>query len=269
MCAHQTTTFSSACFVIVGLQVCHVVFLRRPGCKVTITIDNAVVKQISVLLRTAGSHTLASGPLRLFVFFGSPLVFLMAQSELHPDFFMSSTGTFAEPRVTDYISNSRPESRCLMQQHGDQVLETLLNSMVRLVCLMRLPEGARLAGHKAAVVSILGVGHIERRISTVQDEHDDADGEQINLRALVRLTFVDFGCHVADSSDASVGIASAVPTCHSGGESHVNYLDVVLTVKQDVTALKIAMGEPLCVHMEDSCQQLLHVESYDFRVEGA
>lgn len=84
-------------------------------------------------------------------------------------------------------------------KHGcHQVLELLVEEALRAAVRVSGPELLGPVGRNQLIMRILHVGHVEGRVSRVQDKQDDAKGEQIDDLALVRLLGMDLRSHEAE-----------------------------------------------------------------------
>ena len=87
-------------------------------------------------------------------------------------------------------------------------------------------------------------------MACVEREQDDSKSEDVDLDALVWLTFMKLRCHVTDCAHQSVVPACAIIAGDSPCEAHIDQLDVIIAIEQDIGTLEITMGESFLVHVE-------------------
>jgi len=80
---------------------------------------------------------------------------------------------------------------------GDQVLELLVEEVLFLASGVGGPELIGFVGRDQLVVGVLHVSHVERWVTSIHNEEDNAEGEQVDDLGLVGLACVDFGRHEA------------------------------------------------------------------------
>jgi len=130
------------------------------------------------------------------------------------------------------------------------------------------PEEIRTVSGNELVVGVVVGGLFERRMTGVEDEENDAEGEQIGNLALIGLSFEDFGAHVARSSNKGRVVARSVTTFERAGKSKVDNFDVVVFVKEDIFGFEIAMRETLRVDVVQPLQHLFEVVAAHLFREG-
>ena len=87
-------------------------------------------------------------------------------------------------------------------------------------------------------------------MACVEREQDDSKSEDVDLDALVWFTFMKLRCHVTDCAHQSVVPACAIIAGDSPCEAHIDQLDVIIAIEQDIGTLEITMSESFLVHVE-------------------
>ena len=216
-------------------------------------------------------NLIALSVLALLFSHGALLVHFMALSELLADGVSFGGATSGEPWVSDDISDAETLVRVELEHASDQILELLRVEALGLALGVgvSLPEEVRSVGGEEFVVVVLFVGHAEGRVSGVEDEENDTEGEKIDNLALVRLAGKDLRSHVAWGTDHGPVGARSVASLKRASEAEIDDFDVIHLVEEDVFGFKIAMGEALGVDIVDTHEHLLEEVLADGLGEGA
>ena len=132
-----------------------------------------------------------------------------------------------------------------------------------MVPLVSCPETGSLPVDDLLVVGVSSGGLIERWVTGIENEHDDAHRKQVDLFAHVGPVLVDLGSHVTDSSNHCLQLSSPLLAPYRLREAHVDYFQVEVRIKHDVRSLEISVAKASLVHVHDSLQELLDVEADD------
>ena len=73
------------------------------------------------------------------------------------------------------------------------------------------------------------------------DEQDNAEGEQIDLLAIVRFACVDLRRHVVMRTKLGVQEARSVFACHWASEPEVRNLEVEVLIQEEILRLQISV----------------------------
>ena len=87
-------------------------------------------------------------------------------------------------------------------------------------------------------------------MARIKREQDYSEREDVNLDALVWLPFMKLRCHMTDCAHQSVVPACAIIAGDSPCEAHIDQLDVIIAIEQDIGTLEITMSESFLVHVE-------------------
>ena len=216
-------------------------------------------------------NLIALSVLALLFSHGALLVHFMALSELLADGVSFGGATSGEPWVSDDISDAETLVRVELEHASDQILELLRVEALGLALGVgvSLPEEVRSVGGEEFVVVVLFVGHAEGRVSGVEDEENDTEGEKIDNLALVRLAGKDLRSHVAWGTNHGPVGARSVASLKRASEAEIDDFDVIHLVEEDVFGFKIAMGEALGVDIVDTHEHLLEEVFANRLGEGA
>ena len=197
------------------------------------------------------------------------LVGLVTLNELSSNFLGISEVTLLDPGVGHDIGDGQALMGMEVKHGSDQVLELLVEEAFRAAVGVRSPELLRAVRCNQLVVRILHVSHVEGRMTGIQDEEDDAKGEQIDNLALVRLLQDNLGGHVAlSANDGAVG-TRAIASLKRAGKAEIDNLDVVVLVKEDILRLEISVREASGVDVVDTLEHLLEEVLALLLLEGA
>lgn len=191
----------------------------------------------------------------------------LALSELFGDFGLTSAG-FHHPGMSNHIHKVQSLGRIVLKHVGDEIFEVLTEEAITLRFCVVLPEQIGSVGHQQLVMGVGRVGLGEWRVTSIQNEQDDTEGEQINLVTLVGLVHNQLGSHVGNCSQAGVEIAGTVTTSHRCSETEVSNLDVELLIEHDVFWLKISVSMALVVSVMHGLEHLLEVSTADSLLEA-
>ena len=98
---------------------------------------------------------------------------------------------------------------------------------------------------------------LEREYALDNNEKDDAKRKQINLSALVDLTFFDLGCHVSHGS----AVAVKAIYVFVAGKSKISKFDIQILIDQDILKLQVTVHDSATVHVLDTLKQLVSEKS--------
>ena len=167
--------------------------------------------------------------------------------------------------MANNFSHGEAAARVVSKHVGHQVDEFIREEAFRVHLLVGLPEDVGSLLEDVLEVGVFRVCLVKRRMTSIHDEQDDADGEQIDLVALVLFLVTDFGGHVAGRAQIRVQRTLAV-TAHDGrGKAEINDLQVVLLIEEHILRLEIAMASALLVEVVERVQQLREVVAANFR----
>ena len=130
-----------------------------------------------------------------------------------------------------------------------------------MILSMSCPKFRSLAVDELLIVRIRSGGFIKRRVTGIENEHDDANRKQVNLFAIIGLALVDFRSHVTHSSYQCSQLCSTIFTPCRLGEAHVDYFQVEVRIEHNIGRLKISMAKASLMHVHDSLQKLLDIEA--------
>ena len=186
---------------------------------------------------------------------------LVSFGELLLDLFKAGAWALAHPFVPDHVHHRWSIVRLVGEHKSDQVLKVCIEEAFRMVVCVCLPELCGLVLYQHAVVDVGGSGHVKGWMAGVQREQDHPHGKHVHLGTHVRLAFVKLRCHVCHSTYNSIVESCTIVAADVSSETHVDDLDVVAGVEQNIDALEVSVGEPFCMHVVHSLQELLHVET--------
>lgn len=106
---------------------------------------------------------------------------------------------------------------------------------------------------------VLRISRGERWSLRQDDEEDDGRGEEVNAGALVLLSEVDLGSHVARGTELGLKQARVVTSGDGSGESQICDLKHVVAVKEQILGLEVTMSIALLVHEAEPIKELLEV----------
>ena len=174
---------------------------------------------------------------------GALLVNFVAIAELFTDGIGVGDVAVGEPGVADEVSDAETLVRVELKHASDQIFEVLRVEALGLASgvAVSLPEKIAPVGSEKLVVVVLFVGHLEGRVTRVEDEEDDAEGEQVDDLTLVGLLLKDFRSHVAWGSNHGAIEATTVTALEGAGEAEIDNFDVIHFVEKDVLRLEVAM----------------------------
>lgn len=152
---------------------------------------------------------------------------------------------------------------------GDQVLELLVEEVLFLASGVGGPELIGFVGRDQLVVGVLHVSHVERWVTSIHNEEDNAEGEQVDDLGLVGLACVDFGRHEAKRANDAAVDAGAVAALDGARKAEIDDLDVVVLVEEHILALKVAMSEATSVDVVNGLDELLGIVAGDALAEWA
>lgn len=117
-------------------------------------------------------------------------------------------------------------------------------------------------------MAIVGVSLVKWWVSSVQDEENDTQSEQIDCCTIVRLFLDDLGSHVGESTQLGVEVARSITASSGCCETKVSNLNIELFVKQYVFWLEITVSETLLLRVEDSLEHLFEVGTSNAGLKG-
>lgn len=120
-----------------------------------------------------------------------------------------------------------------------------------------LEVGLDLAGQEQVVEVLLLACFLEGEDALDDDEDDDADGEEVDLGAVVGLALLDLGCHVGHRAAVALELVDALVA----SETEVGNFEVQGIVDQNILELEVSVDTPKVVHVVDRVDQLLHEEA--------
>ena len=138
-----------------------------------------------------------------------------------------------------------------------------------MIPLVSRPKARSLIVGQSLVVCISCCGHGKGRVTGVENEQDHSYREQVYLHALILLVLMYLGSHVAHSSHDCLQRTTPVPASNSSCKAHVDDLQIVVLIEQDIRRLQVSMAEPFLVHVYNPLQELFHVEADDGSSESA
>lgn len=115
--------------------------------------------------------------LTVLLLLGDGLVLFVPLDELLADLLGVGELATLEPGVRDNVRDGESLMRVEVEHRRDQILELLIEEAIWLAVGMGRPELLGPVGRDKLVVGVLQVGHIERWVSRVQNEQDNAQCE--------------------------------------------------------------------------------------------
>jgi len=91
------------------------------------------------------------------------------------------------------------------------------------------------------------------------DEQDNAEGEQIDLLAIVRFACVDLRRHVVMRAKPGVQETGSVSACHRASEPEVRNLEVEVLIQEEILRLQVSVRNARSVAVVEAVQRLLEV----------
>ena len=102
------------------------------------------------------------------------------------------------------VGNGWPVLRAVREHQRDQILEVLVIEAVRMEPVVHLPELCRLPIEHPPVEFVVPMRFLKRRVSGIEREENDSDGEQVGFSTSVRVAFNDFWRHMVYCSRQGV-----------------------------------------------------------------
>jgi len=135
---------------------------------------------------------------------------------------------------------------------------------------MQTPEFDVVAAADVLVVSVFLRSLLEWECSSLQDEQDNTNGEQVNNLTLEGHSQVNLGCHVAHGTYEGLRFEAALARPINGvSKAEIGELQVVVFVEQKVLWLQIPVNNSLAVDVVNCLDELLGVELHSVGLEGA
>lgn len=151
---------------------------------------------------------------------------VLAMREFLLDLLIGSDWARGHPWVSDDIHQSESHVGAVLQHVGNQVLELLPKEVLRLIAAVVLPEEICPVCDQQLVVGVVLVSLLKWRMSSVHDEQDDAESEQINLITLVLIFSDQFRRHVGNCTELSVQVTAAITALQRRCETEVCNLNI-------------------------------------------
>lgn len=108
---------------------------------------------------------------------------------------------------------------------------------------------------------------VERRVTSVKNEQDDADGKQVDFLPSILLFQKQFWCHVGRRSQNGLQKARSVPSLGGCSKAKVCKANIVLAVHHNIFWLQITVRHALRVHVVQHLHHLLEVVAAHFRAK--
>lgn len=125
--------------------------------------------------------------------------------------------------------------------------------------------GFDLTGQEKVVEVLLLAGFLEGENALYDNEDNDSHAEEVNLRAVIRFSFLDLRSHVSHRSSVGLEVVNALVA----GETEISYFQVKLVVYENVLELEIAMDASEVVHVLEGINHLGHEEASGILAHGA
>jgi len=122
-----------------------------------------------------------------------------------------------------------------------------------------------LTGQEKVVEVLFFAGFFEGENSLYDNEDDDSDAKQIDLGAIISLSFLDFWRHIRHR--ASVGLE--VVDAFVARETEISNFQIQLIVYENVLELEVTVNAAEVVHILNCVKQLLHEEAACVLSHGA
>lgn len=116
------------------------------------------------------------------------------------------TVALGEPRVAYHVRDRWSVLRVVLQHHGDQALELVVQRpSCGLTCmnLVRSPERPCIVVHDQAVKFVRRCRHIEWRVACVEREDDHSNREKVRFDSFVGHALQDLWRHVTQGANIS------------------------------------------------------------------
>ena len=136
----------------------------------------------------------------------------------------------------------------ILEDGKDQILEIV----GQILTADFLPVLVELLRVYQIVEVLISFGFLEREDALDNDEQDDAHAEDVDLTAIIRLSFLDLGSHVRHG--AAVG--RQLGDLFEGRKAEVSDLEVEVLVDKDVLQLEVAVHDRLRLEVLEGIEHL-------------
>jgi len=120
-----------------------------------------------------------------------------------------------------------------------------------------LEVGLDLTGQEQVVEVLLFARLLEGEDALDDDKDDYADGEEVDLGAVVGFALLDLGCHVGHGATVGLELINAFVA----SKAEVSNLQVELFIYENVLELKVTMYASEIVHVVKGSDHLGHKEA--------
>lgn len=152
----------------------------------------------------------------------------MSGGELSFDFLLRGHCS-TEPVMSQQISHVQSLAGLVLHHLIYQVDEVLCEATL-LEFRVHFPESFGLILVERTVVGVIRLGHLEGRVSSVQDEQDYAQSKQVGLLTRVWLACVQLRAHVAFSAQLCLEQSLPVAASNGGSEPKIGDLYIIIFV---------------------------------------
>ena len=162
------------------------------------------------------------------------------------DLLRSGNFTLSDPGVAEDGVDIRALLWVKLEHAGYQILELLRVEAWLIAPVVGRPELlVAIQGSEQLVVWVVLASRGEGRVTGLEDEKDDAEGEEVDHLTLVGLTGEDLRSHVAKSANFCCIGTRAISATERLGNAEVDDLDIVrLLIEKNIFELEITMREP-------------------------
>lgn len=142
-------------------------------------------------------------------------------------------------------------------QHAvHEVFEAVTEEASGHASLMSLPEEVTAIASDELIVRVIFSSSLEGLCPRVEDENNDAEGEQIYELALITRFKMKFRCHIAACTKLRRIPAATIISLDACSEAKIDNLNVVVFVNEDVLQLEISVSKINHVHRMN-CEEKL------------
>jgi len=131
--------------------------------------------------------------------------------------------------------------------HLREQVHELRRERLWLIPVVHLPELIGLIAVEPLVMDVSWLSLSEWRVTSMHDEEDDSQGEEVSLLSRICFASVQLWGHVGLSAELGLEVALTVASSKRGCEPEVSDFYVVILVHQDIFRLQISVRDSIRV----------------------
>jgi hypothetical protein len=145
--------------------------------------------------------------------------------------FLAGGDRALHPGVSNDISHTETLVGSSLQHVGNEIFEGFAEEAGLLTIRVVFPEEISAVSRQQFVVGVIRVCHVEWWVTSIQNEQDNTEGEEIDNVTLVRLFQENLRGHVGLGSEDSVEVATSVTALDRGSETKISDFNVEFVIK--------------------------------------